>query len=266
MTNIVSIFKKLPLDLTKKDYNVAINNYEKNNFNNVLATEESRVKLNDGEYINANWITDNIIATQEPSNGTINDFWNMIVENNVQMVINLTTDYKYLSEVQVVNQISMGKIQLRKICVGGIDLYHVTFLAWDDFCVPDQADFGELLNIVELLYVEMNRPMVVHCRAGIGRTGTFILIYRIMLCIKRGIPYNIIELVKDMRKRRYGMVQTTGQFKFALDYKFPYSSNSCAEPRPPVEIRRDNIKKLSSSLGNKLKSIDIISQFHRSGH
>ena len=60
--------------------------------------------------------------------------------------------------------------------------------------------------------------MVVHCKAGVGRTGTFILAHYILEQIKNNIFTNPIELVKEMRKSRAGMIQGYEQFNFAITY------------------------------------------------
>lgn len=57
-----------------------------------------------------------------------------------------------------------------------------------------------------------NRPIVVHCSAGVGRSGTFIAIDRILQEINEKDYVNIFELVYEMRKHRVSMVQNEQQY------------------------------------------------------
>ena len=59
-------------------------------------------------------------------------------------------------------------------------------------------------------------PMVVHCSAGVGRTGTFITLHAQLLRIEREEDVNIFAFVQEMRKRRCFMVQTEVRVSFTL--------------------------------------------------
>ncbi|VDP04488.1 unnamed protein product, partial [Soboliphyme baturini] len=99
-------------------------------------------------------------------------------------------------------------------------IYQYQFLAWPDHGVP--SDPSSVLNFLE----EVDRraatikdcgPVVVHCSAGIGRTGAFIAIDLILNSIKRNGLQCIIDIrrtVEMLRSQRSGMVQTEAQYKF----------------------------------------------------
>jgi protein tyrosine phosphatase len=121
------------------------------------------------------------------------------------------------------------------------DVSHLQYLGWPDHGVPDTATpFLTLLRDVSRIERHLLRskafasaldlpPLVVHCSAGIGRSGTFICVHAVLeelvgalydrrLCRRRadgGVrPLVIAARVERMRQQRYGMVQTESQFRF----------------------------------------------------
>ena len=264
--NLISSFSKIPMDLTDRQYTTAnhLENNKKNNFNNVLASDETRVKLNrsNNDYINANYILEGkYIATQQPNTHTIADFWHMIYQTQSKMVINVNGDNNYLPlenkevyddiTVNIISESKKQNLEIRKLqlyrlptlstlLTGELPLiiYHVTFLRWKDFDVPKEEAFMRLLTMINIIETTKNndRPIVIHCKAGIGRTGTFILIHYIYKQIQLGNYLNPIDTLRTMRKARLGMVQNKKQFCFALNIiknlpkknKNPLS-NSCGE-------------------------------------
>ncbi|KRZ05771.1 Tyrosine-protein phosphatase corkscrew -like protein [Trichinella pseudospiralis] len=99
-------------------------------------------------------------------------------------------------------------------------VYHYQFLAWPDHGVPPNpgtvVNFLEEINQLESGMTE-KRPLIVHCSAGIGRTGTFIAIDLILCLIRKyGLQctIDIRRTVQMLRSQRSGMVQTEAQYKF----------------------------------------------------
>jgi len=88
-------------------------------------------------------------------------------------------------------------------------LLHIIFKTWTDFDIPTVSDFEKLMNIITA------GPIVVHCMAGVGRTGTFILAHYLLSIYN---VENSIDIVKEMRSTRAGMIQSQEQFKFAVTY------------------------------------------------
>lgn len=230
-------FADIPYDLTDKNYNVARNivNSHKNNFSNILSSEESRIKLKIGttDYINANYILDKYIATQQPNLNTHIDFWFMIYQENINTIINLSGNNDYLNinnDLYSTFKIEIGEItykdhvQIRNIIIINNDtnkrkhIYHLTMPKWPDFGVPNEDEFLKNLNAINLMdYNSNNQKMVIHCRAGVGRTGTLILIHYLCQQFKNNNYPDIIETLKSMRKQRSGMIQDKSQFTFVLD-------------------------------------------------
>jgi len=188
-------------------------NMEKNRYGNILPYDSTRVKLaavagiHGSDYINANHITIGervYIAAQAPIESTVADFHRMLWENDVKIIVMLTrfveggmekaTEYfpqlgspsetygdikvKILEEESIKNSYIVRKISVEK---GGeqriITQFH--YLAWPDFGIPsDPLPLMEMMLRVEELHdgFDPSPPMAVHCSAGIGRTGAYIVV------------------------------------------------------------------------------------------
>ncbi|KAM4723203.1 receptor-type tyrosine-protein phosphatase eta-like [Rhinophrynus dorsalis] len=231
----------------------------KNRYTNVLPYDHSRVKLliqdhPTDDYINANYIPGfnmkkEFIAAQGPLPATVQDFWRMIWEKNICVVVMLTRCVELgkvkceeywpteqakefgdllvhltnetvlpdwtVRDFKVINKLSNENQQVRQ--------YH--FTAWPDHGVPKTTDV--LINFRNTLwdYVKMcppNSPVLVHCSAGVGRTGTLIALDRIIKQIECEEIVDVYGIVYDLRMHRVIMVQTESQYIFlnqcALDF------------------------------------------------
>lgn len=255
-------FRFTPMDLTKKDYIVANIFSEKNKFNNILPSDESRVKCDDRMYyINANHVLDNYIATQQPDFNTAPDFWKMIYEKNCSLIVNLSGNNSYLPfkdaiyndyVVRSEDIIDTNIIKIKNVYISHIEnptyiktVYHATFTSWPDFGVPDEREFTKLFDAINMIdYMSHIGPIVVHCRAGVGRSGTFILIHYILKKIRENQFPDPIDVLIEMRQARCNMVQEVSQFAFALKLivnKIKLESNkvSLCSPRKKLTISCD---------------------------
>lgn len=224
-------------DMTKMDYIVASLNSKKNNFYNILASDETRVKGNHfAFYINANYILDNYIATQQPNPNTYCDFWEMVYEKKCSLIVNLSGNNTYLPsndeekvygnyKVRVENITDKNLIKIRNIHISKVDeldtkfvVYHATFSLWPDFDVPSEQNFIKLFDAINMIdYMSSRGPIVVHCRAGVGRTGTFIMVHYMLKKINEEQFLDPIDVLIEMRKARCNMIQESCQFEFALN-------------------------------------------------
>ena len=79
---------------------------------------------------------------------------------------------------------------------------------------------------------ENKSPIVVHCSAGVGRTGTVIAIYEIVLCLEylkkfnKPLVMNVFNVVRKLREQRYSLVTDTDQYKFIYDYSLNWIKNN----------------------------------------
>ncbi|KAM9266906.1 receptor-type tyrosine-protein phosphatase eta [Cariama cristata] len=226
-------------------------NRGKNRYNNVLPYDISRVKLSDqscatDDYINANYMPGYnskkaFIAAQGPLPNTIDDFWRMIWEKNIYSVVMLTKCVEqartkceqYWPEKQsksygdiivtMVSEIVLPEWTIRDFTVEKsntpeshtVRQFH--FTSWPDHGVPETTDL--LINFRHLVHEyssqnPIDSPTLVHCSAGVGRTGTFIAIDRLIQQIEMENTVDVYGVVYDLRMHRPLMVQTEDQYVF----------------------------------------------------
>uniref|UniRef100_A0A8C1SFF8 protein-tyrosine-phosphatase n=1 Tax=Cyprinus carpio TaxID=7962 RepID=A0A8C1SFF8_CYPCA len=236
-----------PWDSAKKD-----ENRMKNRYGNIIAYDHSRVRLQnlDGEqnsdYINANYVDgyhrpNHYIATQGPMQETAIDFWRMVWQENtatIVMVTNLvevgrvkcckywpddTEIYRDIKVTLIETQL-LSEYVIRTFAVekrGAHEIREISqfhFTGWPDHGVPYHAT--GLLGFVRRVKAKSPPnagPIVVHCSAGAGRTGCFIVIDIMLDMAEREGVVDIYNCVRELRSRRVNMVQTEEQYVFIHD-------------------------------------------------
>ncbi|XP_071062650.1 receptor-type tyrosine-protein phosphatase delta-like isoform X12 [Pseudochaenichthys georgianus] len=228
-------------------------NKPKNRYANVIAYDHSRVLLAaiDGipgsDYINANYIDgyrkqNAYIATQGALPETFGEFWRMIWEQRSAIIVMMTKleersrvkcDQYWptrATETYGLIQVSLlDTVELATYCVRTFSLFkngssekrevrQFQFTAWPDHGVPEHpTPFLAFLRRVKACNPPDAGPMVVHCSAGVGRTGCFIVIDAMMERIKHEKTVDIYGHVTVMRAQRNYMVQTEDQYIFIHD-------------------------------------------------
>ncbi|WAR09002.1 PTPRB-like protein, partial [Mya arenaria] len=181
------------------------------------------------------------IATQGPMLATFDDFWRMVWEQNVDTIVMLTKLVekgrikcdKYWPDVNepvyygdlvvsVTSESNLSDYTLRifEIKMKGErrSVRQFAYLKWPDMGCPEDPEM--LLEFVKSVKEHNKRPggaqnagpMIVHCSAGVGRTGTFIVVDHVLQHIRDHDEVDVYKLVLDMRNHRCNMVQTEDQF------------------------------------------------------
>ncbi|XP_066297793.1 receptor-type tyrosine-protein phosphatase F-like isoform X2 [Branchiostoma lanceolatum] len=225
-------------------------NTTKNRFKNIVTYDSGRVKLNPipgvagSDYISASYMDGykaprKYIAAQGPLPNTVDDFWRMIWDTkakNIVMVTNLKENNKQKCtqywpdsgkkiygdiDVTLADTIPMVDHVTRIFLVGkeGIpakrEVTQFHFLGWPDFGLP-RSPMG-LLKFRRAVITKMaprDMPIVVHCSAGVGRTGTFITIDAMLEMMQAEEKVDVFGFVSRMRQNRSTMVQTKAQYVF----------------------------------------------------
>ncbi|XP_069769077.1 receptor-type tyrosine-protein phosphatase H-like [Narcine bancroftii] len=227
-------------------------NKVKNRYTNIFPYDATRVKLNSqpdsssSDYINASYMpgynTENaFIAAQGPLPSTVADFWRMIWEQETQVIVMLTNcveqnrvkcehywpmDYNTCIygdiAVNIVSENISPEWTIRNFKIKKVGdsksrkVTHFHFTSWPDHGVPEDTE--KLLQFQKLIRNHLNNSQggcpVIHCSAGVGRTGTLIALDYLLQRMDKEAMVDVYGIVYKMRMNRTCMVQTEPQYIF----------------------------------------------------
>ena len=225
-------------------------------YSSIITYKDNRVVLHStNRYINASWIHIPLfkyfIATQGPLPHTIIDFWTMCDEYNVSLIVMLCNlkennvdkcaDYWHVQNLGHLRiKLLEEKEDQKGIFIRRISLFnklkkkekifiqiHLTY--WEDHKALDGGYFNKIIRIIQIIdgaKKKSNNPCVVHCSAGVGRTGTFISLYnlyheiiqQIFVTKNEVIVFCIFNLVRKMKEMRIFSIENENQFLLIYDF------------------------------------------------
>nr|XP_021332445.1 receptor-type tyrosine-protein phosphatase F isoform X10 [Danio rerio] len=256
-------------------------NKPKNRYANVIAYDHSRVVLTpvDGvpgsDYINGNYIDgyrkqNAYIATQGPLPETLSDFWRMVWEQRTSTIVMMTrleeksrvkcdqywpsrgTETYGMIQVSMLDTVELATYSVRTFALyknGSSEKREVRqfqFMAWPDHGVPEYpTPILAFLRRVKACNPPDAGPMVVHCSAGVGRTGCFIVIDAMLERMKHEKSVDIYGHVTCMRSQRNYMVQTEDQYIFI--HEALLEAATCGNTEVPARSLYTHIQKLTQA-------------------
>jgi len=220
------------------------------------ATTPANSSAPDFDYINANWIDGLIpgseksyISTQGPLQETVSDFWRMVWQTNSNVIVMLTREVendilkcsKYWpneernsftfenikitleEEAKTFNErIVHRRFKLEDRNGNTREVMQFQYMDWRDHGLPESAEaFREVMHNVDRVR-KPSTPIIVHCSAGIGRTGTFCAVHSMVEKLSKEMrerpdqtpEFNLLDTILKLRAQRVGMVQTKEQYVF----------------------------------------------------
>ncbi|XP_037105846.1 receptor-type tyrosine-protein phosphatase C isoform X2 [Syngnathus acus] len=229
----------------KKNYNIP-----KNRYVDILPYDYNRVQLSTGngeagcDYINASFIdgykeSKKYIAAQGPKEETVVDFWRMIWEQRSSIIVMVTRceegnknkcvqywpsmnrETEIFEEfiVKIKSENHFPDYSIRRLSLTNRrenserEVTHIQFISWPDHGVPEEPHLLlKLRRRVNAFKNVFSGPIVIHCSAGVGRTGTYISIDAMIECLEAESKVDIYGYVFKLRKQRCLMVQVEAQY------------------------------------------------------
>ncbi|XP_043572272.1 tyrosine-protein phosphatase non-receptor type 22-like isoform X1 [Chiloscyllium plagiosum] len=227
-------------------------NVKKNRYKDIVPFDHSRVQLSliisdsDSDYINANFIKGvygpkAYIATQGPLPHTVMDFWRMLWEYNVLVIVMACRVFEMGRKKCEQYWTDMGEepyrcgpfcvtceeektkpeyvIRTLKVQFQNIyrTVYQLHYINWPDHDIPSSIDpILELIKDMRSYQPHDDNPICIHCSAGCGRTGVICAIDYTWKLLKDGIipeNFSIYDLIQEMRTQRPSIVQTKEQYE-----------------------------------------------------
>lgn len=244
--SIPRVFSKFSIKEARKSFNL-----NKNRYVDILPYDYNRVELSElngdvgSNYINASYIDGfkeprKYIAAQGPRDETVDDFWRMIWEQKATVIVMVTrceegnrnkcAEYwpsmeestrEYGDVIVKINEhkrcpdyiIQKFSVTNKKEKATGREVTHIQFTSWPDHGVPEDPHLLlKLRRRVNAFSNFFSGPILVHCSAGVGRTGTYIGIDAMLEGLEAEGRVDVYGYVVKLRRQRCLMVQVEAQY------------------------------------------------------
>nr|XP_027801354.1 receptor-type tyrosine-protein phosphatase C isoform X1 [Marmota flaviventris] len=244
--SIPRVFSKFSIKDARKPFN-----QNKNRYVDILPYDYNRVELSEingdagSNYINASYIDGfkeprKYIAAQGPRDETVDDFWRMIWEQKATVIVMVTrceegnrnkcAEYWPSMEegtrafgdviVKIYEHKKCPDYIIQKLSITnkkekttGREVTHIQFTSWPDHGVPEDPHLLlKLRRRVNAFSNFFSGPIVVHCSAGVGRTGTYIGIDAMLEGLEAEGKVDVYGYVVKLRRQRCLMVQVEAQY------------------------------------------------------
>ncbi|VDO88847.1 unnamed protein product [Schistosoma margrebowiei] len=199
------------------------------------------------------------IAAQGPIPSTFDDFWLMVWEQNSNVIV-------MISNFVERGRVGLSDNDLLVLTSGSKDrlVYHYQYTDWRDFDVPPSP--LPVLKFVEASVTHWTfdkGPIVVHCSAGVGRTGTYICIESLIRQLKVEQAVSVRGFLEHIRQQRMKLVQTEQQYAFIHDalreyILYPYHS---IRPLDFSDYMRHLYELDSTGTSNLMKQFEMCMDF-----
>lgn len=250
-------YLKENIDNNKEYESRLVENSNLNRYRDIRPYKDNLVQINSGnKYINASWINmpENhfFITTQGPLDTTIDDFWEMFCATNANVIVMLcglvennkikcanywdsnkinNFDFEQINnEFDIYNGIRLRNFKIKKkglnnLCTKTAIQLHYT--CWADHTAPDEQSYHKLIKLIENMnWYKGDKTVIVHCSAGVGRTGTFIALYNLYCQIKSQIDdntkseitFSIMDIVRQLKEMRAHLVENFDQYLFLYQF------------------------------------------------
>ncbi|XP_054004981.1 tyrosine-protein phosphatase 10D isoform X1 [Hylaeus anthracinus] len=268
LSNEFRLLQTLSVDLQMPTNSACLQaNKKKNRYSDILPYDFSRVKLevidNDPntDYINASFIKgysgeDEYIACQGPKEETTFDFWRMVDQYNINIIVMLTQlvekgkekchqyfptiretfRYEYMT-IKCISELDYRSYTQRIFVLqkenDKRNVIHLHFKDWPDHDVPE--DFDPMIHFCQIIrrnILTHKRYILIHCSAGIGRTGTLIAVDILLQHLRDNRKLDVFGTVYRLRHNRINMVQKESQYAYIYNcikqvLKNPYYLKTC---------------------------------------
>ena len=227
--------------------------HSKNRYTDIRTYEYNKVPLQTKEYINASFIhipnEKSFISTQGPIEDSIDDFWEMIFEYDCKIILMLCNEIEggrkkcseYWKSKNSIFKIEYKEEKKKDLIIRDITITkdkiskkvtQIQYKGWPDHGIPRiEEAYDSFIYMIDFIIKNNNNcPVVTHCSAGVGRTGTFLSIYNLAIEIDRKkndkiIEFSIFNVVRKLKEMRMYLVQNDLQYFFVYQFIQIYLNN-----------------------------------------